>query len=101
MPGYIYKGDQPHVPLKYKSTGRPPTFRAELCGTEEGYMQHYRWKRKQCDACKAAHAREFMRPLQEHAQTVWETNIAAEKIGSTRPNKTAPDVLSTRTPGPD
>lgn len=52
MPGYTYKGAGDH-----ETRGRPRTFNDDLCGTNAGYMQHYRRKKKACDDCKAAHSR--------------------------------------------
>ena len=52
MAGYVYRGD--NAPEQGRSTGRPVTFQRELCGTYDGYMQHFRRKDKRCEPCKQA-----------------------------------------------
>ncbi len=58
MPGYVYKGNQPHKPEEH-SHGNKKTglwlYRPELCGTNAGYHQHGRYKQKKCDPCLKAH----------------------------------------------
>jgi hypothetical protein len=73
MAGYAYKGSNPSE--SSRSTGRPPTFRPELCGTTAGYMQHYRRKDKRCEPChKAKQEYDAERRARKKAATV--TTIA-------------------------
>lgn len=78
-----------------------PRYGASKCGTNGGYMRHFRLKEKRCDSCKAAHVRaEMVRywkvrggrlssPIgpKGRARTTPEISPKASKIGSDNPRK--------------
>jgi len=93
-----------------------PRYGASKCGTNGGYMRHFRLNEERCAPCKAAHTRVELKRQREakranhkpekrsehdshtrHAAIKPKITHPGNRIGSARPNKkTALDVLPTR-----
>ena len=58
---YVYRGDQPFVPVA-KSGPKPTVYDPGLCGSKEGYKQHIKFSQETCQPCRDAY-NEYQRGL--------------------------------------